>query len=79
MGLFRKRKKSFTVTTKMKPAQKASRSQSSLVDASLNMTGAGIFTMVLRVVVIRHFGGLLCAVGPMVSLYNLSSLHPRES
>ena len=31
--------------------------------------------MISRVVVVRHLGGLLCAVGPMVSFFNLSSLH----
>ena len=36
----------------------------------------GTFTMISRVVVVRHLGGLLCAVGPMVSLFNLFSLHP---
>ena len=46
---------------------------------SLKMTGAGTFTMISRVVVVRHLGGLLCAVGPMVSVINLSSLHPWES
>ena len=35
--------------------------------------------MISRVVVVRHLGGLLCAVGPMVSLFELSSLHPWES
>ena len=43
---------------------------------TLKMTEAGTFTMILRVGVVRHFGGLLCAVGPTVSLFNLSSLHP---
>ena len=33
--------------------------------------------MISRVVVVRHLGGLLCAVGPMVSLFNLFSLHSR--
>ena len=47
------------------------------VDASLIMTRAGIFIMISRVV--RYLGGLLCAVGPMASLFNLSSLHPSES
>ena len=35
--------------------------------------------MISRVVVVGHLGGLLCAVGPMFSLFNLSSLHPWES
>ena len=35
--------------------------------------------MISRVVVVRHLEGLLCAVGPMVSLLNLSSLHPWET
>ena len=43
------------------------------------MTKEGTFTMISRVVVVRHLGGLLCAVGPMVLLFNLSSLHPRGS
>ena len=40
------------------------------------MTKEGIFTMISRVAVVRHLGGMLCAVGPMVFLFNLSSLHP---
>ena len=43
------------------------------------MTRAGTFTMLSRVVVVRHLGELRCAVGPMVSLFNLSSLHPWGS
>ena len=43
------------------------------------MTRAGTFTMISRVVVLRHLGGLLCAVGRMVSLFNLFSLHPWGS
>ena len=43
---------------------------------NLKMTREGNFTIVSRVVVVRHLRGLLCAVGPMVSLFNLSSLHP---
>ena len=31
--------------------------------------------MMSRVEVVRHLGGLLCAVVSMVSLFNLSSLH----
>ena len=46
------------------------------INASIMMTKEGTFTMISRVVVVRHLGGLLCAVGPMVSLFNLSSLHP---
>ena len=46
----------------------------------LKMTGAGTHTMISRVVIVRHLGGLLCAtVGPMVSLLNFFSLHPWES
>ena len=45
---------------------------------SFRMTREGTFTMISRVVVVRHLGGLLCAVSPMVSLFNLSSLHPWE-
>ena len=50
-----------------------------LLRSVLMMTRAGTFTMVSRVIVVRHLGGLLCAVAPMVSLFNLSSLHPWES
>ena len=46
---------------------------------SFMMTKEGTFTMISRVVVVRHLGGMLCAVGPMVSLLNLSSLHPWGS
>ena len=49
------------------------------MDASFKMTREGTFTMISRVVVVRHLGGLLCAVGPIVSLFYLSSLHLRES
>ena len=35
--------------------------------------------MISRVVVVRHLRGLFFAVGPMLSLFNLSSLHPWES
>ena len=37
--------------------------------APFKMTKEGTFTMISRVVVVRHLGGLLCAVGPMVSLF----------
>ena len=37
------------------------------------MTKEGTFKRISRVVVVRHLRGLLCAVGPMVSLFNLSS------
>ena len=40
-----------------------------IVDASFMMTKEGTFTMISRAVVVRHLGGLLCAVGPMVSLF----------
>ena len=43
--------------------------KSSLIDASLKMTKEGTFTMISRVVVVRHLGGRLCAVGPTVSLF----------
>ena len=43
------------------------------------MTKEGTFTMISRVVVVRHLGKLLCAVGPMISLFKLSSLHPWGS
>ena len=46
---------------------------------SIMKTKEGIFTMILRVVVVRHLAGLLCAVDPMVSLFKLSSLHPWGS
>ena len=36
---------------------------------SFMMTKEGTFKMISRVVVVRHLGGLLCAVGPMVSLF----------
>ena len=54
---------------------KARPGKNSLIDGSFNMSKEGTFTMISRVVVVRHLGGLLCAVGPMVSLVNLSSLH----
>ena len=50
-------------------AQKARPGKSSLIDASFMMTKEGTFTMISRAVVVRHLGGLLCAVGPMVSLF----------
>ena len=43
------------------------------------MSKKATFTMISRVVVVRHPGGLFCAVGPMVSLLNRSSLHPWGS
>ena len=43
------------------------------------MTKEGTVTMISREVVVRNLGGLLCAVGPMVLLFNLSSLHPWGS
>ena len=43
------------------------------------MTKEATFTTISRVVVVRHPGGLLCAVGPMVSFLNRSSLHPWGS
>ena len=46
------------------------------INASIMMTKEGTFTMISRVVVVRHLGGLLCAVGPMFFFFNLSSLHP---
>ena len=46
------------------------------INVSIMRTKEGTFTMITRVVVVRHLGGLLCAVGPMVSLFDLSSLHP---
>ena len=46
------------------------------INASIMMAKEGTFTMISRVVVIRHLGGLLCAVGLMVFLFNLLSLHP---
>ena len=33
------------------------------------MAKEGTFTMISRVVVVRHLGELLCAVGPVVSLF----------
>ena len=46
---------------------------------SIMMTKEGTFTMISRVIVVRHLGELLCAVGPRVSLFKLSSLHPWGS
>ena len=43
---------------------------SRVVDASFKMTKEGRFTMISRVVVVRRLGGLLCAVGPMLSLFS---------
>ena len=44
------------------------------------MTRAETLTMISRVVVVRHIGGLFCVMDPMVSHFNnLSSLHPWES
>ena len=43
------------------------------------MSKEAIFTVISRVVVVRHPGGLFCAVGAMVSLLNRSSLHPWGS
>ena len=48
---------------------KARPGKSSLINASFMMTKEGTFTMISRVVVVRHLGGLLCAVGPMVLLF----------
>ena len=45
----------------------------------LSMTRVGTFTMISRVVVVRHLEGLHCAVGPIVSHFNLSSLRPKDS
>ena len=39
------------------------------LQAIFKMTKEGTFTMISRVVVVRYLGGLLCAVGPMVSLF----------
>ena len=64
---------------KMSICTKARPDKSSLVDASFKRTRVGTFTMISRVVVVRHLGGLLCAVGLTVSLFNLSSLYPWES
>ena len=49
------------------------------INVSIMITKEGTFTMISRVVVVRHLGGLLCAVDPMVSLFSLSSLHPWGS
>ena len=48
-------------------------------NVTIMMTKEGTFTMISRVVIVRHLGGLLCPVGRMVSLFNLSSLHPWGS
>ena len=42
---------------------------SRLIGASFKVTKEGTFTMISRVVAVRHLGGLLYAVGPMVSLF----------
>ena len=54
---------------KLSTAQKARPGKSSLIDASFKMTKEGTFAMISRVVVVRYLGGLLCAMGPMVSLF----------
>ena len=54
---------------KLSIAQKRTHGKSSLIDVSFKMTKAGTFTIISRVVVVSHLGGLLCAVGPMVSLF----------
>ena len=51
---------------KMSIAQKRAQGKSSLIDVSFKMTKEGTFTIISRVVVVRHLGGLFCAVGPMV-------------
>ena len=61
----------FTVTPKYEDCTKASRSQSSLVDASFKMPGPGTHTMISCVVVVCHLRGLICAVGPMGSLISI--------
>ena len=43
--------------------------KTSILKAYFMMTMEGTFTMISRVVVVRHLGGLLCAVGPMVSFF----------
>ena len=58
---------------------KARPGKSSLIDASIMMTTEGTFAMTSHVVIVRPLGGLLCAVDPMISLLNLSSLHPWGS
>ena len=40
----------------------------------LEMTKEGTFTMISRVVVARHLGRLLCAVGPWFRSFNLTFL-----
>ena len=48
---------------------KALLSQRCKTDQHFKMTKEGTFTMTSRVVVVRHLGGLLCAAGPIVSLF----------
>ena len=75
-----KKKEVHSNDMKMSTAQKArSGKKSSLIDDNIMMPKEGTFTTISRVVVVRHLGELLCAVGPMVSLFNLSSLHPWAS
>ena len=50
----------------VKPAREPASSRPKLC---FKMTKEGTFTMISRVVVVRHLGGLLCAVGPMISLF----------
>ena len=54
---------------KMSIAQKRARGKSSLIDANFMMTKEGTFTIISGVVVVRYLGGLICDVGPMVSLF----------
>ena len=48
---------------------KSAPGKSSLIGASFKMTREGTFTMISRVVVVRPLGELLCAGGPMASLF----------
>ena len=69
----------FTVTTINGDYTKASRSKSSLVGASFKRIEAETYTMIPCVVYVSHLRALLCAMGPMDFLINLSSLHPWQS
>ena len=71
--------KSFQLLHKNEDCPKARQRKSSLVDAIFKRTGEGIYTMISRVVVVRHLGGLFGAVSSICSLINNSSLHPWQS
>ena len=61
--------KAFSIFPRFSPTIISRCKFSTPTNASFNMTKEGAFTMISRVVVVHHLGGLLCAVGPMVSLF----------